>query len=324
MKGSSALFVVALSCAGVTACELVADIHDLALGDAAALVDATSDAPANRPDGVAASPPDATGDSGDMEEDFEAGVESGDSSAEAAAGDSGVDAAVDSSVEAAVDAGADSGGDAGVDASGGGIVDAASDAPPPLYFGANCPTGTVYTDPFDFDPVASGNWTVIAGGYTFDATNHTVTLVGNTANTQLWIGPRPAWTNYTVSVPVTLTTTGANGGVNIRMENVPNPAPNDSGHMYLAAMWPTGLELGAETGGDASAWTVLTSAAGTFSPATSYVLQASISGQAMKVTINGIQFLTYTDNTFALAHGSVGLHSYKSTLTFGPVTVTCN
>jgi hypothetical protein len=328
MRGYPALFIVALTCAGGTACELVAGIHDLTLGDAGVLSDATHP-PGDPPDQVAQPLPDATGDSGDVEEDFDAGVGSVEASA-----DSGDEAAVDSSVEAAiesgVDAGVDSGGgsargdastEAGVDS---GILDSGSDAPPPLYFGADCPAGTVYTDPFDFDPVASGNWTLIAGSYTFDAANHAVTLVaGSTLNGQMWIGPRPAWTNYTVSVPVTLNANG-NGGVNFRMENTPDPAPNDSGHMYLAGLWATGVQLSAETGGDASTFTSLATAAGTFSPTTSYVFQASVSGQAMKVNINGIQFVTDTDTTFNLAHGAIGLHSYKSSLTFGPVTVTCN
>ncbi len=293
--------IVALLCCGASACEVVAGIESLTLQDASVLedasvpTDASSDAPADLPDQAVLPLPDAVSDY---------------------RGEASVDAGFEKAVDAGVDA-SDAGGDSGV-------VDATSDAAPPLYFGTDCPTGTVYTDPFDFDPVASRNWTLVAGTYVFDATKHTVTLAAGNANAQMWLGPRPAWTNYTVSVAVTLNTTNGNGGVNIRIEDVPDPAPNDSGHMYLAAMFATGVELGAETGGSGTAWTWFGNGAGTFNPTTSYVMQTSIKGQAATVSVNGIQLFTYTDTQFDLTYGSIGLHSYESTVTFGPVTVTCN
>jgi hypothetical protein len=244
---------------------------------------------------------------------------------DAASDSGGADALFEGSIDSAVvdSARVDGAMDAGFDSA---VVDARPvDAAPPVYFGTDCPTGTVYTDPFDLDPVASGNWKLIAGTYTFDATAHTVTLAAVGANGQMWIGPRPAWTNYTVSVPILLDSATGNGGINFRIENaVADPAPNDSGHMYLAGMWTTGVELGAETGGDASAWAYLTGGSATFTPTTSYVMQASISGQAATLTINGVEFYTYTDNVYDLTYGSIGLKSYESTVTFGPVTVTCD
>jgi hypothetical protein len=63
---------------------------------------------------------------------------------------------------------------------------------------------------------------------------------------------------------------------------------------------------------------------GTFDPMTSYVMQASISGQTGTFRLNGVGLFSYTDSTYDLTYGSIGLHAYKSTLTFGPVTVTCN
>jgi hypothetical protein len=286
-----------------TACEAVLDLHrPIAVSDDASTEPGDTGSqgvPEAAANGGEASPPDAPGDSVDAEAGSQAGPEAGFDSG-------GVVGAKDATLDSTLD-------------------DAGSDAAPPLYFGTDCPAGTVYTDPFDFDPVASGNWTLVAGTYLFDATKHTVTLVADGSNTQMWIGPRPAWTNYTVSSSVTLNSTNGNGGINFRVEDSPDPAPNDSGHMYLFGMWTTGTELGVETGGDASAWKYLAgTSSASFNAMTSYVMQASITGQIATGSLDGTALFTYTDTTYNLMHGSIGLKAYKSTLTFGPVTVTCN
>ena len=42
------------------------------------------------------------------------------------------------------------------------------------------------------------------------------------------------------------------------------------------------------------------------------------------VNVNGVEYVTYTDPTFNLTSGSVAIRTYSSTVTFGPITVTCN
>jgi hypothetical protein len=81
--------------------------------------------------------------------------------------------------------GSSSGGDSGSDASADATTpDAAIDAAPPVYFGAGCTAGTVYSDPFTLDPILSGNWTQVAGTYTWNSLDHTVTLNGVPARTR--------------------------------------------------------------------------------------------------------------------------------------------
>jgi hypothetical protein len=220
---------------------------------------------------------------------------------------------------------ADDGADGESDAADGATKDASIDSGPPGPFGTSCPTGTAYTDSFASDPVVRGTWTLLAGSYTYEPGS--VTLNFGSPNTQMWIGPRPAWRNYSVSVPITLgpNTDGLNAGIDFRMESVPNanPIPVNSGEMYFAVLQPNAVVLGTQSGGDGSVWSDLQSAAGTFTSGTPYTLQVSVSGSTINVSVNGTLYIQNDVNAM-FTFGSIGLATYNCSATYGKITVTCN
>jgi hypothetical protein len=116
-----------------------------------------------------------------------------------------------------------------------------------------------------------------------------------------------------------------NGGVNLHIEDLPDPAPNDSGHMYFAGIAAAGwVVIGAETGGTGGSYNELARTPGTFVPGSTYNLQVGVHGTTITVTVNGAQYASFTDTTYKLTFGSIDLRTYNSTMTFGPVTVTCD
>jgi Galactose binding lectin domain/Stigma-specific protein, Stig1 len=185
-------------------------------------------------------------------------------------------------------------------------------------FAATCPTGTVYTASWAEDPFASGQWTNIVGPETYNAasTPPSESLPSGNPNTQMWIGTRPAWTNYTISVPIRLDTAGGNGGLNFRMQSV--GAANDSGQMYYAGINSTQVVLGMENNG----WTQFGGSVATFAQGTFYTLQVVVAGSSLSVSVDGANTVTFTDSTFAF--GSFGLRTFVVGMTFGPITVTCD
>jgi hypothetical protein len=219
---------------------------------------------------------------------------------------SGTDAAVaDSSTDSAA---ADSGSDTG-----------AGDASPTVIFGSNCLFGTTYTENFLSDPVADGTFLPLVGSYTYDATNHTVSLAANSANTQLWIGPRPNWTSYTISASVRMDTANGNGGFTFRMESTPASPSNNAGQMYYAGIATNQVLVGLENGN----WTEFQGPSATFSVGTYYTLAVNVNGNTLSVSVDGTAYVTnYSDSTYTF--GSFGLRSYASGMTYGAVTITCH
>jgi hypothetical protein len=206
-------------------------------------------------------------------------------------------------------------------------TDADEDAGPALTFPGPCPAGSVYSETWAADPVASGTWIPLTFNgatptYTYN-TNHTVSLLQGNPNSQMWIGPHASWSNYTVSVSLRIDSASGNAGINFRMEDELNPAPNDSGHMYYIGILTTGVQVGLETGGAASSFTQLASTTGTFSVGTFYTLVVSMSGSTMNVSVGGTSYVSGLVNATE-TFGGVGLRTYQSGATYGAITVTCN
>jgi len=157
------------------------------------------------------------------------------------------------------------------------------------------------------------------------AAQNTVTLNASVnSNTQMWIGSRPNWAAYTVSVPITLADNNGNAGVNVHIEALTNPAPNDSGALYFAGIEAPGAGNQVVIGAEVSGWHPLTTAPGTFNPGTPYTLQVTIAGNAISVSVDGTAYASFTDTTYDMVYGSMDIRTYNSTATYGPVTVTCN
>jgi hypothetical protein len=259
------------------------------------------------------------------------------------AGGDAVGSDTGSDAEGNSDAGADVGGadvgtdapagrDSGVDAEAGSKADASADAAdaseaggPIAGFGTNCPTGTVYSDDFAKDPLTSGNWTTLIGPITYDSPNHLLQLALGNPNTQLWIGARPAWTNYTASTQVRLDSTTVdaggtgNGGINFRIVDPgPTNPPNDSGKMYFAGINATQVLLGIENTG----WTPLAVLPASFTLGTFHTLTVTAKGSTIGVAVDGTTYATVVDTTFAT--GGIGLRTYLEGASYGATTVTCN
>jgi hypothetical protein len=243
---------------------------------------------------------------------------------------SGTDASSPPDVSAPMDSSAPDAGPDAADAQVDAERDASSDANDAAravdgsdagLFAVNCPSGTTYYEGFNFDPVRGRTWTLLAGSYSWSPGS--VTINSGSPNSQLWIGPRPNWTNYTISTMITPgpSSYGINAGINIRMEDSPSfPAPSDSGQMYFAGINPTGVILGAESSGT---WTqLLDYSTGSIAEGTSYTMVVGVNGHTITVSLDGTTYIHYTDPTFAF--GSFGLRTMNSSATFGPITVTCN
>jgi hypothetical protein len=217
--------------------------------------------------------------------------------------------------------------DSGLEVDSSPATDAGEDAGPALTFPYPCPTGSVYSETWAADPAASGTWIPLTFNgttptYTYN-TNQTLSLLEGNPNSQMWLGPRPSWSNYAISVSLRIDSASGNAGINFRMEDEINPAPNDSGHMYYIGILTSGVQVGLETGGAASSFTQLADATGTFSVGTFYTLVVSMSGSTMNVTVDGTSYVSgLVDPTETF--GGVGLRTYQSGATYGAITVTCN
>jgi hypothetical protein len=197
-------------------------------------------------------------------------------------------------------------------------ADAGTDAGPTVVFGATCPTGTTYTEPFTSDPVANGTFLSLLGPSTYNASSSTFSLQTGSPNTQLWIGDRPTWANYTIIVPVRIDTTGGNGGLTFRMESTPASPANNAGQMYYAGIAPNQVILGIENG----SWTELQGPSATFAVGTFYTLQVTVIGSALSLSVGGTAYVTSEADT-SFTFGSFGLRTYSSGMTFGPINVSC-
>jgi hypothetical protein len=189
-------------------------------------------------------------------------------------------------------------------------------------FGDACPKGTVFTEAFTQDPVASGLWKLLSGTYSYDKIAHTLTLNAGSPNTQMWIGPRPNWKDYSVDVQITLGPSG-NPGLNLRIVDVPNPAPNDSGDMYFAGFQAAAVVLGKEFGGlNGSQWAPIDVPPATFAAGASYAFHTSVTGNTFDVSVDGKSYISgIVDPSYVF--GSIGLRTFSGSATYANLKVTC-
>jgi Domain of Unknown Function (DUF1080) len=194
-----------------------------------------------------------------------------------------------------------------------------NDAGSIVAFGATCPTGTTFTEPFTADPVASGTFAPLIGPYTYNSASSTLSLTAGNPNTQMWIGARDSWTNYTITAQIRIDSTGGNGGITFRMESVPTSPANNAGQMYYAGIATNQAILGLENG----SWTEFEGPTATFTVGTFYTLVVVANGGSLSMSVDGTSYATnYTDSTFSV--GSIGLRTYASGMTFGAISVVCN
>jgi hypothetical protein len=262
---------------------------------------------------------DATGSSRDSGSESGDGTDASQSDDARRADDSssGGDSApgIDSAPGADSGTGVDAGADAGSDADSG-----SADAAPAVVFGPSCPAGTVYAEPFTSDPIADGTFLPLTGSSTYDPVQHTVSLAAGSANTQLWLGPRPTWASYTVSASVRIDAASANGngGFTFRMESSPSSPANNAGQMYYAGIATNQVILGLENGN----WTEFSGPSATFTMGTFHTLDVTANGTSLSVSVDGTSYITYTDSTYTF--GSFGLRTYALGMTYGAITVTCH
>jgi hypothetical protein len=254
----------------------------------------------------------------------------------ALANDSGiVDAGVDASDSGSAD-------DAGPDAS----DDASEDSGPIVGFPPSCPTGTVYSDPFTADSLDGGGWIALTSLGSYVPPGILALGLGTTnPNTQAWIGPRPQWSNYTVSVDLRIdTTTGTNpnGGITFRMEDTPNNPINNGGQMYYAGISLGNVQLvWLNNGGYAQLGPSPVSVS--FKASQFYTLTVSVftpdaGGATMSVAVSSptmakTTYITTTDTTLSgddggttvgFTSGSIGLRAYQVGMSYQNLVVTCD
>jgi hypothetical protein len=208
-----------------------------------------------------------------------------------------------------------------------GIGDAAADVSDDAdagVFATSCPSGTVYAEPFTTNPLSLGTWIALIGQVTYDSTNDLLALAVGAPNTQAWIGARPNWANYIISVQVRIDAVGPtntpNGGVNFRMVNPgPMDPPNDSGMMYFAGISPGDISLGMETNGS---YTLLQSVKQSFSTTPAFhTLTISAIGSVLSVSADGTNYITVTDSTYP--SGGIGFRTYDTAMSYESLSVTC-
>jgi hypothetical protein len=261
----------------------------------------------------------------------------------ALANDSGIaDAGVDASDSGSTD-------DAGPDASDDGSDGASEDGGPIVVaaFPAECPTGTVYSDPFTADPLDGGGWIALTSLVSYvppdGSTGGLLALgLGGTTNpnTQAWIGPRPQWSNYTVSVDLRIdTTTGTNpnGGITFRMEDTPNNPINNGGQMYYAGISLGNVQLVYLNNGN-YAQLGPSPVSDSFNAGEFYTLTVSVftpdaGGATISVAVGSKTYITTTDTTISgddggttvgFTSGSIGLRAYEVGMSYQNLVVTCD
>jgi hypothetical protein len=185
-------------------------------------------------------------------------------------------------------------------------------------FGSSCTPGTEYIESFATDP--STRWTTVAGTWTWDSTNSVyVTTVGAPQDV-VWAGARPAWGDYKVSALVRMDTASGDGGLITRVVDTGTgtPVPNDAGNMYYAGLLAGNVKFGLMKN---NVWTMWSQVAAPVKVGEWHTLEVDVIGTTISVLIDGTQFLTRTDASFAT--GGFGLRAFAIGMTYGQITVTC-
>lgn len=179
--------------------------------------------------------------------------------------------------------------------------------------------GQAFTESFVQNPFGDGSWDLLAGSYVHDAPNQEWDAATGSPNTQAWIGPRPAWRNYVVELPVRLNSGAGNAGLTFRMQQTPDPAPNDSGRSYYAGFSTTGVVLGRFDSG----WFQIASVPVALSAGVFHDLSVIAQGGQLRVLVDGVEYINTVDPAGSpYSFGSIGLRSFAVDTSYGPITVT--
>jgi hypothetical protein len=202
-----------------------------------------------------------------------------------------------------------------------------------------CPTGTIYSEPFTTNPLlpvpvddagdTAAPWIALSPNVSYVPPSGEVGGVlslaydTNQLNIQAWIGTRPQWTNYTVSVQVRIddmANSNGNGGLTFRMVSTPPMPANNGGEMYYAGFSTNNVQLSSFNNGT---WLPFGSAiTASFSSGTFHTLVVTVSGTSIKFSVDGTQYFQTNDSTWAL--GSIGFRTYIAGMSYQNLTVTCD
>jgi hypothetical protein len=213
-------------------------------------------------------------------------------------------------------------------------ADAQADAPDTSVvvgsFGASCAAPTVYEDPFSADPLAYG-WQTIAGTVTYaagDGGSGLLQLAEGSPNTQVWIGARPSWTDYTIEVRLRIDADAGSGNAGVTFRMGSTGTANNSGQMYYAGIAQDQLILGLENG----SWTEYEGPPASFAIGVFYDMTITAKGDVLGVSVAspdaGVTSTSYTNtDTDAVADftaGSFGFRTFNMAMSYASVTVTCD
>ncbi|GAB4058319.1 pectinesterase family protein [Catellatospora paridis] len=179
-----------------------------------------------------------------------------------------------------------------------------------LTFTATAAAANLYAD--DFEDGNSTGWTSSGGSWTVATDgNRVLRQSGTSADARARAGSS-SWRDYTVTARVKPT---AFNGSN-RFTAVIARAQSNTSYYYLALRSNHTVELKKLVGGSS---TTLATGSVTVTAGAWYTLSLSVSGTALRGTVNGATALTATDAQFAT--GGIGVATFYAAASFDDVTV---
>lgn len=195
-------------------------------------------------------------------------------------------------------------------------LDSAPDASFPT-FDETCSPPAVYVDDFSTDP--SARWRRILGTWQWDqAAGVYRTTQGSPA--VAWPGPRAGWRDYVLEVRLRADAwlgPTSNGGISFRVQpaaGAPEPAM-----YYVGLAVYNQVMLGTIDG----TWTSLARDDLAVTAGTWYRLRIELAGNAIRVYVDDVLRITYTDASARFPSGPPALRAFNTAMTYDDLRVTC-